>query len=38
MREWARRSLPTPFDISMFSTGDGHINSGGVIFSRASTG
>jgi hypothetical protein len=31
-------ALPTPFDISMTATGDGHMNWGGVIFSRAGTG
>jgi hypothetical protein len=30
-------AFPPPFDISMFTTGDGHINWGGVIFSRAGT-
>jgi hypothetical protein len=30
-------AIPLPFDISMFATGGGHINWGGVIFSRAGT-
>jgi len=30
-------AFPPPFDLNMTATGDGHINWGGVIFSRAGT-